>query len=262
MWWIFLACLPGPSLQDRGPVGSISDTHADPPDSDAPDTGPRPAPCGPAAVLVDGGAPYCIDAYEAVLEVRVEGSWRLRSPYLVLAEDEEVRAVPARDLVPQAYISGLQARRACAASGKRLCTPDEWRQACQGPERWTWPYGDAHVVGACNDDYAGSHPVVDYFGTSDGVWDGAHMNDPGINQMPGTVAAGGKFGACESAFGAFDLHGNLHEWVEDPQGTFQGGFFADGEINGPGCTYRTTAHTETYHDYSTGFRCCSDPTEG
>ena len=30
----------------------------------------------------------------------------------------------------------------------------------------------------------GGHPVVDYFGTADGVWDGVHMNDPGINQQP------------------------------------------------------------------------------
>jgi hypothetical protein len=37
-----------------------------------------------------------------------------------------------------------------------------------------------------------------------------------------------------------------------------GGFFVDAKLNGPGCTYRTTAHAKTYHDYSTGFRCCKD----
>ena len=56
----------------------------------------------------------------------------------------------------------------------------------------------------------------------------------------------------------FDLHGNLHEWVVDADGTFRGGFYVDVLINGPGCTYATTAHTSTYHDYSTGFRCCRD----
>ena len=30
-------------------------------------------------------------------------------------------------------------------------------------------------------------------------------------------------------------------------------------MNGDGCTYRTAAHEFTYHDYSTGFRCCADP---
>ena len=262
MWWILLACGPVSTIQDRRPDGFVPDTDADPRDTSAPDTDPPPGPCGPDAVRVTSTAPFCIDAYEAALEVRVDGAWQARSPYLVLTAGEEVRAVPARARVPQGYISGLQAKDACAAAGKRLCAPDEWRQACQGPEGFTWPYGDTHVDGACNDDYAGTHPVVDYFGTSDGVWDSAHMNDPGLNQSPGTVAPGGEFSACQSAFGAFDLHGNLHEWVADPNGTFQGGFFADGSINGPGCTYRTTAHTDTYHDYSTGFRCCADLREG
>ena len=100
--------------------------------------------------------------------------------------------------------------------------------------------------------------MVDYFGTADGVWDEVHMNDPGINQQPGTVAPTGAFSRCVSASGVFDLHGNLHEWVSDADGTFRGGFYADAVINGPGCTYVTTAHGRTYHDYSTGFRCCSD----
>jgi hypothetical protein len=47
--------------------------------------------------------------------------------------------------------------------------------------------------------------------------------------------------------------------VADGDGTFRGGFYADAALNGPGCTYRTTAHASSYHDYSTGFRCCADP---
>ena len=55
-----------------------------------------------------------------------------------------------------------------------------------------------------------------------------------------------------------DLHGNLHEWIDDASGIFRGGFYVDASINGAGCSYRTTAHTFGYHDYSTGFRCCAD----
>ena len=40
-------------------------------------------------------------------------------------------------------------------------------------------------------------------------------------------------------------------------GRFRGGFYGDAEINGPGCLYVTSAHDPTYHDYSTGFRCCT-----
>ncbi len=83
------------------------------------------------------------------------------------------------------------------------------------------------------------------------------MNDPGINKQPGTVARGGDHPACVSPHGALDMHGNLHEWVSDSSGVFRGGFYADAKINGAGCLYRTTAHASGYHDYSTGFRCCT-----
>ena len=61
-----------------------------------------------------------------------------------------------------------------------------------------------------------------------------------------------------NAYGVFDMVGNLHEWVDDPDGTFQGGYYLDTHINGDGCYYRTTFHAMSYYDYSTGFRCCAD----
>lgn len=218
--------------------------------------GGDPGPCPVDMVLVDTA---CVDVAEGGLEVRDDdGSWMAGSPYL-LVDDQEVRAVVALGSVPQAYISGEEAAVACEASGKRLCTSDEWLLACQGAEGRVFPYGDTHDPTACNDSYAGGHPVVDYFGTSEGIWDAEHMNDPGINQQEGTVAAGGAHVDCVTPEGVFDLHGNLHEWVSDAEGVFRGGFYADAEINGVGCSYRTSAHTATYHDYSTGFRCCADP---
>jgi sulfatase modifying factor 1 len=222
--------------------------------ADTPDGAGEPCPEGMA--LVDGA--FCIDLYEGALEEQnPDGSWTAAAPYFTI-EERVVRAVPAAGLYPQGYISGSEAQAACERSGKRLCTSPEWLAACQGPAVLTWPYGNVHIDGACNDHYAGGHPVVDFFGTSDGVWDMVHMNDPGINQQPGTIARGGEFSGCISAWGAFDMHGNLHEWVADAEGTFHGGFYADASINGPGCLYRTTAHEMTYHDYSTGFRCCAD----
>ena len=66
-----------------------------------------------------------------------------------------------------------------------------------------------------------------------------------------------KPGRRDELLRVVDLHGNLHEWISDPDGTFKGGFYADASINGSGCSYTTTAHSMSYHDYSTGFRCCS-----
>ncbi len=244
------------SVADVPDVGDGADVGESPDGADGAEDGDG-GPCPSLMALVDDT--FCIDLYEGALEEQgTDGSWSPASPYLTIGT-RVVRAVPAAAIVPQGYISGLEAQAACALSGKRLCTSDEWLAACRGPDGLTWPYGDTHVDGACNDRYAGGHPVVDFFGTSDGVWDLAHMNDPGINQQPATVARGGEFAACVSAWGAFDMHGNLHEWVADVDGTFRGGFYADASINGPGCLYATTAHDSMYHDYSTGFRCCAAP---
>lgn len=212
-----------------------------------------PGPCPALMAHVDS---FCIDQYEGALEELQAGAWVAASPYLTVGL-RTVRAVPAAGITPQGYISGTEAARACAASGKRLCTSSEWLTACRGQSHSTWPYGAAHIDGACNDGFIG-HPAVKFFGTSSGIWDSAHMNDPGINQQPDTVAAGGAFAQCMTPTGIFDLHGNLHEWVDDPAGTFRGGFYADAQLNGNGCLYATTAHAFAYHDYSTGFRCCAD----
>ena len=92
-----------------------------------------------------------------------------------------------------------------------------------------------------------------------GVW--ARLNDPGLGQVEGSLSRTGEHAACVNGFGAFDMVGNLHEWVATdpaaPHGLFAGGYYLDTSQNGDGCNYRTGAHAHDYHDYSTGFRCCS-----
>lgn len=241
----------GAGAGDGAGDGADGSTDTDTADDSAEPSGP----CPSRMALVS--ETLCIDIAEGALEEEIAGEWASSSPYLTV-DGREVRAVVAWEAVPQGYISGDEAEAACAASGKRLCTSEEWLAACRGPDDWLYPYGDDPIDGTCNDHYAGSHPVIDYFGTSEGIWDMDHMNDPGINQQEGTVAAGGEYSGCVGPVGAWDMHGNLHEWVTDSEGTFRGGFYADASINGPGCTYTTTAHERGYHDYSTGFRCCAD----
>ena len=207
--------------------------------------------------LVDGPGTSCIDRWEAHVEVELGPGWTPHSPYDDLdGETNPYRAVSAGGVVPQGYISGAQAAIACATAGKRLCTPTEYRTACRGPSNLVWPYGNTRVAGACNEGRA-KHPVIELFGAGT-PFDSVHMNDPQLNQLPDSLAKTGEHTACESENGAFDLAGNLHEWVDDPGGTFLGGFYVDAVLNGPGCTYTTTAHAMSYHDYSTGFRCCRD----
>jgi hypothetical protein len=218
--------------------------------------------CPAEMALVDDRV--CVDRWEASLLERVpNGGERPWSPYLgIEGHEAHIRAVSRAGVIPQAYISGSQAAGACAASGKRLCAPDEWERACRGPAGTTFPYGDVRRAGVCNDDIRPVHPVAEVgriLGIpGDRLWrDG--MNQPLVNQLPNTLLPTGDRAECTNAYGVYDMVGNLHEWVDDPDGTFRGGYYMDTTKNGDGCSYQTTAHDFTYHDYSTGFRCCMDP---
>jgi sulfatase modifying factor 1 len=219
----------------------------------------RSCPAGMVAI----GASYCIDMYEASLVQASAGGERPWPYYQTLPPGVVVRAVSASGVYPQGYISGLQAKAACQHSGKRLCKPAEWKNACMGPRKTTFPYGNSRVVGRCNDNGRSAmrffNPRLDNRPEHRWMWGQRNnMIDPRLNQLDGTLTRTGERAACTNDYGVFDMVGNLHEWVDDPDGTFQGGYYLDTHLNGDGCNYRTTAHPVSHYDYSTGFRCCAD----
>ncbi len=62
---------------------------------------------------------------------------------------------------------------------------------------------------------------------------------------------------CVSRWGKdsiYDMVGNEDEWIDDPDGTFVGGFFS--RSTKEGCDSIVTVHPITHWDYSIGFRCC------
>ena len=212
------------------------------------------AACPPEMALVPAeSGSVCVDKYEAALEGR-------RFSHAIDDVDAgTLRATPAKGIKPQVNISEVEAEAACAGASKRLCTEVEWRAACDGPQKLVYPYGNEHVAGACND--GRPRPAA-----SIGAAGNGGLDDPRLAEAPNGIEPGGSFPRCVSAYGVEDMHGNVHEWVstspkpEDPRyGMFLGGYFADASENGPGCTYKTTAHFKEYHDYSTGFRCCKSP---
>jgi formylglycine-generating enzyme len=211
---------------------------------------PHPA-CPDAMALVQGT--YCIDRFEASLvEMLADGS---EQPFdaTTAPEQRRVRAVSQKGAPPQAYISGRQAKAACAAAGKRLCAEREWRAACKGARRVQYPYGEVRAGGKCNDHGRNPRKARGIHGSG---W--LALNDPALNQVAGTIAATGEHGECVTEDGVYDMVGNVHEWTADERGTFVGGYYLDTTSNGEGCDYRTTDHNFDYHDYSTGFRCCKD----
>ncbi|MFW5741418.1 MAG: SUMF1/EgtB/PvdO family nonheme iron enzyme, partial [Myxococcota bacterium] len=212
-------------------------------------------PCPKEMALVDGS--YCIDRWEgSLVEITAAGEQPFPATHRV--EDRLVRAQSRPGVKPQGYISGAEAQRACEMAGKRLCSGWEWWRACAGSKRMIYPYGTMHVARRCNEERP-KHPVVELYGDDAGpeIWYVEPMNKPAINELPGTLAVTGARHKCRSDDGIFDMVGNVHEWVNDPAGTFHGGAYS-GKI-ALGCQYVTTAHGFSYHDYSTGFRCCTDP---
>jgi formylglycine-generating enzyme required for sulfatase activity len=224
----------------------------------------------------------CVDRFEAhLLEDLPAGDTRRHPHYERPRADARYRAASARGVFPQAYVSRVEASAACGAAGKRLCTRAEWQRACRHVGKGTFPYAGAARAGACNTGKPHLLPILfperGYVFRYDD-----HFNSPELNTTEGFLARSGAFSQCASDAGVHDMVGNLHEWVEDivtaqilhsldtdgirrqwqpgraGNGVFLGGFYSTQSEHGPGCMFITVAHEPSYHDYSTGFRCCMD----
>jgi hypothetical protein len=173
--------------------------------------------------------------------------------------DVDPVAVSRPGVIPNGYLSGVLAERACRNADKRLCTPDEWITACKGEARRQFPYGTEYRQGACNI-FRALHPAAE-------LHDNASVGhlDPrlGLVREPSgdpLLRRTGATAACKSEWGAdaaWDMNGNLDEWVDDERGRFSGGFFSRSKRDG--CDSTITAHPRAYLDYSTGTRCCWSP---
>jgi formylglycine-generating enzyme len=144
------------------------------------------------------------------------------------------------------------AQEVCRGSGKRLCGDSEWTLACEGSRRLPYPYGRKRDARACNIDK--SLPHVDEKAIADPKRSAAE-----VARLWQGEASGSRAG-CVSAFGVFDMTGNVDEWVVNESGKpFKSG--SKGGYWGPvraRCRPMTTAHGETFPFYQTGFRCCAD----
>ncbi|MCU0694735.1 MAG: formylglycine-generating enzyme family protein [Polyangiaceae bacterium] len=175
--------------------------------------------------MVNVADAFCVDRYEASRPDATRSN-----PGSI-----ETRAVSRQGVMPWRLVppaSNAQARAACQTAGKDLCTPHQWRAACEGPQATAYGYGDVYNSATCNG--------IDTFGLS-----GFHLLPTG--ELPG----------CRSGWGAFDMNGNLWEHVlGGSDQTIRGGAY--------NCKDSQSSHRCDYvpGDWTPsarGFRCCVVP---
>lgn len=158
---------------------------------------------------------FCIDKYEA-------------------SEGPNGKAQSIYSEYPWVNINWTNAKDACEAAGKRLCTADEWKDACQGPGTTIYPYGNIYEPRTCN---------------GNNLWDGG-----------GTEAAmpTGSMVGCQGGYtGLFDMSGNVREWVStriDGGYPVLGGAYLSGPV-GLMCDNTYGSGQGSVND-GMGFRCC------
>lgn len=219
---------------------------------------------------------YCVDKYEAHL-VRADAPNVVLPHYETPPAGVAIMARSRAGIAPQGYVNRADAARACKGAQKRLCTAKEWYGACSGSQKTKYPYGATEIPGRCNT--GKQHLMQRLFGVGVPYTYLNHFNSPKLHKEPGFLSKTGEYAQCVNDYGLFDMVGNLHEWVADDvsmklldevplefgpkllgadgSGAFMGGYFSSQGEHGHGCTYTTATHAADYHDYSTGFRCCS-----
>ena len=161
-----------------------------------------------------------------------------------------------RGVLPVVMVTYEQSLQACRAEGKRLCTESEWTQACEGPEMLPYPYGWTRDAKACNIDR--KHTLPD-FEALESPW----QTSQEILRLDQRVRSG-EMSDCRSAYGVYDMTGNVDEWTRNELpnrdagvdiSSLKGGYF--GPIRGR-CRPVTRSHNRWFKFYQAGFRCCAD----
>lgn len=150
--------------------------------------------------------------------------------------------VAGREDHPMNCVQWTGAQQFCGYVGGRLCSEDEWLQACSGTDGRAFPYGGAFDVNACNS----QSETVKVEG-----------------RAMGTVPVG-SLKQCQGGLpGLFDMAGNVTEWVDSCKGTYckfrGGGWNSNDPIDRfAACTGVCSGNQKTFASATIGFRCCRD----
>jgi formylglycine-generating enzyme required for sulfatase activity len=185
-------------------------------------------------VFVDA---FWIDLYEVTFKQyeRFVSATRAPKPVIPVLQDDPAKLMAPEQ--PVVAVSWSQARDYCAWLGKRLPTEAEWEKAARGERAATWPWGNTFGPGLAN---------------GQGDEDGFRYTAP-----PGAFPKG------RSPSGAYDMAGNVAEWVADwyDQKYYLGAPFESpqGPETGKHRVYRGGSWNDTPSDVRTAKRFAAAP---
>jgi formylglycine-generating enzyme required for sulfatase activity len=160
---------------------------------------------------------------------------------------------------PSVLVSWAEARATCETAGKRLCDESEWLFACEGEDMVPYVYGYERDATACTID----RPYVERPATPFKRWDDCMADDhcrTAFEKLDQREPAG-SHDRCVSPFGAYDMNGNVNEWVNLPGERYPKRSGLKGGWWGPvrdRCRPTVRFHDESDWGYEIGFRCCKD----
>jgi hypothetical protein len=176
--------------------------------------------------------------HESRVRVQRALDWMTRHPWRGCPSDmadagrfciDRYEAPNRRGAKPLAFITAAEGAAWCAR--KRLCTDAEWTAACAGAR------------GPCNDQQRW-RPV-----------DWGRLDFAQARTLYQATPSGAHAG-CVSSIGAFDMLGNVAEWVAAPVG-LRGGFWSGAHAVGrPSCAFANRVHPPSFRTYEAGVRCC------
>jgi hypothetical protein len=160
-----------------------------------------------------------------------------------------------KDVFPIIVVSWFEARDACKAEGKRLCTEDEWTYACEGDEAMPYPNGYSREGAGCVNDRAWRQFDDQALIPRNGAKARAELERLWQGERSGSRAT------CKSRAGVYDMTGNVDEWTKssvpgERPSVLKGGYWGPVRTR---CRPATKAHNEFHIFYQQGFRCCADP---